>query len=227
MTLPRIGQTLHLSLTGSSRKPDADVFKSRVTDLRDDVALIELPINEKTGKTSILIGVGTALDVWYIDKDGSRYQFRSIIVGREKQPFPVLLLKLPAKEEIQRTQRRSFLRVDTGVDIAVKLEDSLRSYHFVARTVDLSGGGLSFLCDPAYRIEKGDRLQIWISLPCKNGQVQHVSAVLEVVRQNPLEDTDKFCVSGKFVSIHEADRAKVVRLCYERQLELRKKGIVE
>ena len=226
MMLPRIGQTLHLSLTASSQVTEVDAFKSRVTDMRDGAALIELPISEKTGRSGLL-EVGTECEVWYIDKKGSRYQFRSAIIGREKLPMPALLLKLPAKEEIQRTQRRNFLRIDAGVDIAVKLKDSLRSYHFVARTVDLSGGGLSFLCAPAYRIEEGDLLQVWMSLPGRNDQVQHAFAVLEVVRQKPMKETDDIWVSGKFVSIHEADQAKVVRFCYDRQLELRKKGVAE
>lgn len=226
MMLPRIGQILHLNLTDSTGATEEHAFKSRVTDIRDAVALIEVPISEKTGRTGLL-EVGTACEVWYIGKDGSRYHFSSSIVGRELQPWPVLLLELPAKEKIQRTQRRNFLRIDTGVDIAVKLTDSVRSYHFVARTADLSGGGLSFTCSNSYRIQEGDTLQVWMALPGKNGQVQHAFTVMEVVRQIPAEERGEQWVSGKFVQIREADRAKVVRFCYERQLELRKKGVIE
>lgn len=227
MSYPRIGQTLYLNLKDASEETGVVSLKSRVSDIRDTVALIDLPFSEETGRTGF-IEAGTACEVWYIAKDGSRYDFRSSIVGRQLQPLPALLLELPAAEKINRTQRRNFLRIETGVDIAVKLTDSVRSYHFVARTIDLSGGGLSFRCADSYRIQEGDTLQLWMSLPVKNGQVQHASAVLEVVRQVPGQEKGyPQWLSGKFVQISEVDRAKVVRACYERQLELRKKGVVE
>ncbi|WP_400163811.1 flagellar brake protein [Brevibacillus sp. TJ4] len=227
MSFPQIGQTVYVNIRDSSEETGVATLKSRVSDIRDSIALIELPISENTGRTGLL-DVGTACEIWYIAKDGSRYDFPSSVVGRELEPFPVLLLELPAAEKINRTQRRNFLRIETGVDIAIKMIDSVRSYHFVARTIDLSGGGLSFRCADSYRIGVGDQLHVWIALPGKTGQVQHAYAVLEVVRQVVEEERGYFqWISGKFIQISEVDRAKVVRACYERQLELRKKGIVE
>lgn len=92
----------------------------------------------------------------------------------------------------------------------------------------MSGGGLSFTCEESYRLKEKDALQIWLSLPSKTGHVFHAFAVMEIVRIKPAAEKGLHqWVSGKFVQISEADRAKVVRACYERQLELRKKGVLE
>lgn len=225
--LPRIGQTLRLNVNSSSEEARAHSFKSRVTDSKDGIAAIELPTSENTGRTGLL-DVGTPCSVWYVGEDGSRYEFQSSIVGRQSEPLPVLFLQLPAKEDIVRTQRRNYLRIDSSLDIAVKLIDPIRNYHFITRTVDLSGGGLSFTCKDSYHLQENDTVQVWMAFPSKSGQMQHASAELQIVRVKPAEEKGlNQWVSGKFIQISEADRVKVVRACYERQLDLRRKGVIE
>ncbi len=227
MMLPRIGQTLRMSLVSLSEEAHSQSYKSRIADFQGEVAAIELPISENTGRTGKFLP-GAECDVWYIGDDGSRYDFRTEIVGRRNDNIPMLLIKMPTKEKMRRTQRRNYLRINTSVEIAVKTEDRVRDYHFLARTVDLSGGGLSFTCASSYRLKEKDRLRVWLSLPSKSGTVTHAYAVLEVIRCNPPEEAGQHqWVSGKFVQINEGDQAKIVRACYERQLELRKKGVAE
>lgn len=224
MLLPRIGQTLRLNLVDAWDENRDHTLKTRVADLRDDTAVIELPISEKTGRTAPLL-TGTECDVWYIGEDGSRYEFRSTIIGRQTENIPVLLMSLPSKDAVIRNQRRNYLRIQTAVEIAVKMDDPLRQYHFLARTVDLSGGGLSFTCEDNMRLQEKDSLEIWLSLPSKAGQVHHAFALGEIVRQKPADEKGKHqWVSVKFTKINESDRAKIVRTCYERQLEMRKKA---
>lgn len=126
---PRIGQIVRLNFFDSSEETQAHTFKSRVADIQDDMAAIELPISEKTGRIGVF-APGTQCEVWYVGEDGSRYDFRSCIEGRQNEQIPVLMLRLPPKENVRRTQRRHYLRIATVQDIAVKLEDSTRSYHF-------------------------------------------------------------------------------------------------
>lgn len=222
MMLPRIGQTLRLSLTTSTSDYQIQTFKSRVADLQEEIASIELPISENTGRTG-MFELGTECNVWYIGEDGSSYEFRSMVIGRRNNIIPLLLIKLVSKDKIKRTQRRNYLRINTNVEIAVKLNDGVRNYHFLARTVDLSGGGLSFTCDDSYRLRELDKINVWISLPSKTATVSHAYGILEVVRcKIPQELGKEQQIFTKFLHINESDQAKVVRACYERQLELRK-----
>lgn len=227
VTLPRIGQTLRLSLVSLDEEKSKHTFRSRVADLQSDVVAIEIPINEKTGR-SVPFYVGEEYDAWYIGEDGSRFSFRTEILGKRTDNIPVLLIKMPAKDEVTRTQRRNYLRVDMNVEIAVKLEDNVRNYHFLARTVDLSGGGLSFTCPDDLRWKEQDKVNIWICLPSKTGAVAHAFAAAEIIRCKPPEQPGTHqWVSVKFIQVNESDQAKIVRACFERQFELRKKGVFE
>jgi len=68
MMLPRIGQTIRLNFMSSSEETELHSFKSRITDIQDDVASIELPTSEVTGRTG-LFGPGTECSVWYVGEE--------------------------------------------------------------------------------------------------------------------------------------------------------------
>lgn len=224
-TYPQVGQILRMNLVTLQKDKAKQVYKTRVSDIIGDVLAIEVPIEEDTGR-GYRIPEGMEISIWFMGEDGSRYDFRSAISGYRTDNIPVLLLKLPPIQEVNRTQRRNYLRVDTQLEISVKAADSVRNYHFLARTSDISGGGLSFTCSDQYQLKDHDKLSIWIVIPLKNGTIMHAQAEGEVTRLKKLEDVPQTqWVSVKFVNINESDQSKVVRACYERQLELRKKGI--
>jgi len=200
-------------------------LKTRIADINGDVISIELPIDEETGQTTRL-SVGSEWNVWYLGDDGSRYDFQTVVKGTVRENIPLLLITVPDKSQIIRTQRRDYLRVMTSAEMAVKLENATGKYHFLTKTVDLSGGGLAFTCPVSYKIFEQDLVYVWISLPMKAGNILHAHASGEVIRIRPAENVNHQLVSLKFVQISEADRAKLIRACYERQLVLRKKGII-
>ncbi|WP_246009528.1 flagellar brake protein [Brevibacillus fluminis] len=226
-TYPQVGQILRMNLVTLQEEKAKLVYKTRVSDITGDLLAIEVPIEEESGR-GYRIPEGMEVSIWFMGEDGSRYDFRSTISGYRTDNIPVLLLKLPPVQEITRTQRRNYLRVDVQLEISVKTTDTVRNYHFLARTSDISGGGLSFTCSDQYRLKEHDPLMLWLVIPLKNGTIMHAQAEGEVTRIKKLEDVPNMqWVSVKFVNIHESDQAKVVRACYERQLELRKKGITE
>ncbi|MGE5703195.1 MAG: flagellar brake protein [Clostridia bacterium] len=226
-TYPQVGQILRMNIATLKEEQASKVYKARVSDLKGDTLAIEVPIEEGTGR-GYRIPEGMELSVWYMGEDGSRYDFRSAISGSRTDNIPVLLMKLPPEKDISRTQRRNYLRVDAQLEIAVKTADNVRNYHFLARTSDISGGGLSFTCAEEYRFKEKDIITLYMIIPLKNGTIMHAQADGEVTRIKKLEEVaNTQWVSVKFVNISENDQAKVVRACYERQLELRKKGITD
>lgn len=196
--------------------------------MQGELAWIEIPIADSTGR-SVVLPSGTPYKFWYIGPDGSHYHFYTTILGKGKDQIPTLMIKVPPKDKIIRTQRRNFVRVELQIEIAVMLNEKVRAYHFLAKTIDLSGGGLSFSCPVHYRLNEGDELNIWLCLPNKStATIAHARVVGEVVRCKPPEEEGyPQWVSVKFTKVSEADRAQIVRSCYQRQLELRNKGILE
>ncbi len=228
IVLPQVGQIIWMSPFTTSQEKSKLVYKSRIADIDEEMIVIELPTNEHHSGGIGSYVVGSRWQCWYMGADGSRFDFNTEITGKRKENIPMLELKTPGKESITRTQRRHFVRVSVHVEIAVKTDDRIRNYHFLARTVDLSGGGLAFSCPDKYVLHEKDQLKIWFALPSKANKVVHAHAVGQITRIKPAEEIGaNQWVSVKFTEISESDRAKIIRSCFERQLELRNKGITE
>jgi c-di-GMP-binding flagellar brake protein YcgR len=226
MFLPSVGQVVKLKPIVTDEAKANKMYKSRLADIQlPNLLYFELPLDEETGKPGFF-PEGTEFFFSYVHPDGNHYHFRSRIVGRKYENVPLILVAVPDQETIEKTQRRSFLRVDAHLDLAVKTNSPSREYHFVTRTVDISGGGLSFTCNPNYILKVGDPMKLWCVLPEKHGGMNHLAFDGEVVRVNSHEEPEMpQWVSVKFVSIRDVDRQKIIRYCFERQIELYKKGI--
>ncbi|UFJ42808.1 flagellar brake domain-containing protein [Brevibacillus humidisoli] len=223
IVLPRLGQVIWLRPHADNVQKSSQTFKSRIADVDGATAAMEIPTDEQTGRPGFF-SQGTKWLVWYFGTDGSRYEFQTEVVGRRNENIPLVLIHIPDKNQFTRTQRRNFVRVDVNVEIAVKLEDKSRNYHFLTHTVDLSGGGLAITCPDTYHLIVGDRLKLWMALPMRSGVIEHVAAVGECTRIQEQESRSSrhFWISIKFVEISESDRAKIIRICFERQLEKHK-----
>ncbi|MFM1652744.1 flagellar brake protein [Brevibacillus sp. B_LB10_24] len=223
MKLPQIGQIIWLSPDTSADEETKTVLKSRIADFTRNAAAIELPIDERT-KHMERVKTGSLWKVWYMGDDGLRHDFHTEVMGFREENIPLLLIKLPDPQDIVRTQRRSYVRVPAEVEISVKSQEQDPACHFLAKTLNVSGGGLAFSCEEKYPLKEKQLVNIWLNLPNRKGTVSHAYSTCEITR---IEKKTDFCqwVSVKFLDISEGDRQKVIRTCYERQLELNKRGI--
>lgn len=217
IVLPQVGQVIWLRSNVIDVQKSSRTYKSRIADVDGATVAMEVPTDERTGSPGYFLQ-GTNWLVWYFGSDGSRYEFATEVLGKRNDNIPLILIHLPEKKHITRTQRRNFVRVDVNVDIAIQLQDGIRNYHFLTHTRDLSGGGLAITCSQDYRLRAGDRLTLWMALPMRSGTLEHVAVVGECTRVETQESYEQF-VSIKFVEISESERAKIIRFCFERQLE--------
>lgn len=225
MSFPSIGQVVRLQPIVPDEDIANKIYKTRVADIRDQHILFELPIEVANGRP-LNLAKGTEFYFTYINLDGTQYRFRGALLGRVEENIPLILVKLPAKHEIEKSQRRSFLRVDAYLDLAVKLDAPDRIYHLVTQTTDISGGGLSFTCSPSYLFKEGDKLKLWLVIPTKDQGIARLVLDGEVVRVEIYDEVKKTrLVSVKFILIKDRDHQLLMRYCFERQLELYKKGI--
>ncbi|MFC4599104.1 flagellar brake protein [Cohnella hongkongensis] len=212
--LPKINQTMYLQTETES---EPVTLRSRVADMDEGSIYIEIPLNEKNRRL-YRASVGERLQVYYFTQDGVRHLFESSVLGFRKESVSLVAIRKPEPDSIKKDQRRSFLRVETHLEIAVRIGDKMR---FVAVTEDLGGGGASFLCDRKWPIEPNVVLSCWLLLSYKGGSIAHAKFDGEVVRVLAIEP-DKHLVMLRFVEITESDQQKVIRYCFERQLELRR-----
>lgn len=216
--LPKVNQTLFIQINSIDEEEAKQEYKSRIADVSDAYISMELPMNDKSGKLKRLYP-GDELSVYFITEGGVKNYFNSSVLGFSDDVIRLVLIKKPDPESITKVQRRNFLRVPAILEIAVKFSEQLQ---FVSLTDDVGGGGISFLCEGYVPVESGHTVECWLLVPFKNGQIEHVPFKSEIVRVKELE-TGKKQVMMRFSEITDRDRQKIIRYCFERQLDFRKR----
>ncbi|MBP1988916.1 flagellar brake protein [Paenibacillus eucommiae] len=215
--LPNINQILHMQINSIDEEESKIEYKSRIADMSDEAIVMEIPLNENTGRLKKLY-LGDELSAYYISQGGIKNYFNTSVIGFREDVIRLIMLKKPEPEAITQIQRRSFLRVPAELEIAVKFSEQLQ---FVAVTEDVGGGGVSFICDGYIPLNVNYVISCWVLVPFKSGTIEHVPLKGEIVRVKLLE-TGRQLAMVRFVEITDRDRQKLIRYCFERQMDLRK-----
>ncbi|WP_373229751.1 flagellar brake protein [Cohnella sp.] len=217
--LPKINQTMYIQANTVSENTggSAIILRSRVADMDSGNIYIEVPLDEKSRKY-YRTHLGEQFQLYFFTSEGVKLQFASTVTGFRKETVTLVAVRKPQLEEITKDQRRSFLRVEANLELAVKVGDKLR---FVAITEDVGGGGISFTCERKWPIVPNLVITCWLLLSYKSGSVAHSKFEGEVVRVLPIEP-DKHLIMMRFQDIADSDQQKIIRYCFERQLDNRK-----
>jgi c-di-GMP-binding flagellar brake protein YcgR len=216
--LPKVNQILHMQVNSIDDEESKIEYKSRIADITDTAIVVEVPLNEKSGRLKKLY-MGDELSTYFLDQGGVKHYFTSSVIGFREDVIRLVEIKKPEIEAITHIQRRSFLRVLAELEIAVKLSDHIQ---FVAITEDVGGGGISLICDGHIPLGVPAPISCWVLVPFKNGMIEHIPLKGEIVRVKLLE-TGKQLAMVRFVEITDRDRQKLIRFCFERQMDFRKR----
>ncbi|RAV18546.1 flagellar brake protein [Paenibacillus contaminans] len=216
--LPKVNQVLYLQVNSIDEDEAKQELKSRIAEVGESYITMEVPINVQTGRLKRLYA-GDELSVYFLSEGGMKNYFTTTVLGFREEVIRLVLIRIPEPEAITKVQRRSFLRVPADLEIAVKLTEQLR---FVTVTEDVGGGGVSFICEGDIPMEVGMQSSCWLLVNYKNGKLDHLPFKGEVVRIIKME-TGKQLIMLRFTDISDRDRQQLIRYCFERQLDLRKK----
>lgn len=214
LMLPKINDMLYMQL---ERSPEEATYKARVTELDDERIWMEVPLCEETGKFG-LFPIGEELDVFFSRNDGIKWHFRSRVEGKRNEAIRMLSIRKPNPDDMAKMQRRNYLRVQAQLETAVSTVDGVP---FLACTEDVSGGGVSLTAAPKWGLREGQLLQCWLAVPFRNGTIEHIPFTGEIVRVRPLHE-ERNLIMMKFGQIAELDQQKLIRFCFERQIDARK-----
>lgn len=136
---------------------------------------------------------------------------------------PVLELALPEKSSVKRIQRREFVRVDTGVDIAIHCPiDSFLP--FTSITKDISGGGASIIIPEEMEIANNTRVDLYFVLKSLNSDYQYVKSTANVVLTR--KEHNLKTISVQFLSSDERTQQRIVLYCFDKQREERIRELI-
>ncbi|WP_274651670.1 flagellar brake protein [Paenibacillus humicola] len=215
--LPKVNQFLYIQVASPDQAEAAVEYKSRVADEEDGHLLIDVPIMERNGKFKRLY-LGDELSAFYMTQDGIKHYFNSHVTGFKDDVVRLIRIRKPDPASITKAQRRNFLRVGAELELAIRIPPHVR---FVCMTDDVGGGGVSFLADPKWPVRQGIELDGWLLIPYRNGSLEHAQFKAEIVRIKGLEN-GKNQVMAKFTEVTDGERQKIIRFCFERQLDIRK-----
>ncbi|SFL84658.1 c-di-GMP-binding flagellar brake protein YcgR, contains PilZNR and PilZ domains [Gracilibacillus orientalis] len=201
-------------------KEEKTTYKCRVIETKKDKLYIDYPIDEQTNRTDIF-PVGTHLHVHFIENN-SMYSFPSEIVGKAKvKNIPTLILSVEVNN-LEKIQRRDFVRVEALMDVSVQSIDQ-KFDSFTTVTHDISGGGMAILVDKNFEVKQGEILDIMLVLPLDK-KIEYVHIIGEAIRIQERKE-DKNILSIKFNEMDKYDQQSIVQYCFIRQLEDRRKGL--
>lgn len=198
-------------------------FRSKIIDKNSKYVYVDYSVHVKTKKTTGSFRIGTKVMAEYLGEDQSVYRFRTEIIDKRNGKIPTLALQLPNEDQIQRIQRRQYVRVETAADVAIHSIEN-KSMPFSTVTLDLSGGGLSIIVPNGSRLSDGDKLSIHLVLPMQSGEYHYLELQGEVVRFIEKESAANIA-SIKFIELSEQDIQIIIRYCFEKQREARQKEL--
>ncbi|WP_431029676.1 flagellar brake protein [Lysinibacillus sp. LZ02] len=213
----KIGTMLILEPTYTER---VEKFRCKVLEQKDGVIYIDYPVNTITKKTAFLID-GAQFRVTFNNEVKQSFAFNTEVLGRKAGNIPMIMLAYPQDEDVIKIQRREYVRVDTPVDIAVEYDGVFTQ--FIA--ADISAGGVLLNLREAVNFNDGDTVRLTIVLPYTSGEIRYVQTDALVVRI--FERDERTFASMQFTDTDDLDKQYVVRFCFERQLQIRKKELNE
>lgn len=213
----KIGTVLTLEPTYTER---IEKFRCRVVEKGENILYIDYPINVMTKKTSFLVD-GAQFRVTFMTESKQSFAFNTEVLGRKGGAVPMIIISCPPPEEFLKIQRREYVRVETKADVAIEYDG--RFMQFV--TEDISAGGLAVILNRPVNFKEGDEVKLTIVLPYSNGDIKYVQTSAIIVRI--FEKNTVQIASIQFTETDEIDKQHIVRFCFERQLQLRKKELNE
>lgn len=147
------------------------------------------------------------------------YRAETVVLGETRQRVPLLRLEPPGRWE--RSQLREYFRVPAMRPVRVRpLQEGGDVPWLEGHTRDLSGGGCQVMLPTA--LEQGARVEVELELP---DAVHRLVGSIQRVQVDPDAGQLPVAIGIKFEQVSERQREEIIRYAFERQIELRRKGM--
>ncbi|MDM5285202.1 flagellar brake protein [Peribacillus frigoritolerans] len=215
----KIGDILMLEPKYTSQK---EKFNCMVVEMGTGCFYTDFPIDEETGKIAFLMD-GTQFNVTFSNEEQAVYVFESEVLGKVKGRIPMMQLLLPEPETFVKIQRRQFVRLDVTLDTAIHPEHS-EFPPFRALTEDISAGGASIRLLKGTAIQSVSQLYLWMALTMKSGEIHYLRLKSKVIRVTEKEHGNML-LHVQFLEPSKNDIQTLMRFIFEKQVDLKKKGL--
>lgn len=204
---------LELLITVKKEKThEEQTYTCTIIDQTDDFIYIDQPIHTETHRTSVL-SRGSHIEVSFIGKDHVVYAYESIVIHRKLLTIPAYAILPPKENEMNRIQRRNFVRVQASIDVAIDCVNQTIE-PFTTVTKDISGGGLACIMPVPNFLEKNQCINVYLVLPTTSPTfIQAKARVVKIHLKNEAHPI----VSMEFIQLSPADQQSMIRYVFSIQ----------
>lgn len=193
-------------------------YNSRIEEINDDKMILALPF---IGTVPVPIRAGERIVVYSATKDAV-YGVVGEVIKRQLEPLPLLYVAITGN--VERVQRRSYVRVPILLNVMYRIKGDEKIY--TTYTKDVSGGGIKIVLPEPLRIR--DILQVRLELPAPESPIDCEGEVVwtdkeEILSGNKLEEI--LYAGVEFTLIDEKERERLIRFLFCYQRNLIKKGL--
>ncbi len=231
-------------------KDGYEIYQSRIEDVTSEFVIFAMPMR---GGEIVPLQVGRKLEINFTKDDGL-YVFRSLIVKRERDPIPLLYVTRPRQVKRQQRRQfvrvetfipLSFRRltVDETKEVYEKcraefnlkdISETLSSYvddeieevvppNHQGIVHNISGGGLLFVCEQ--KVSGHELLLLNFSLETDGEAAEIYARVIRSYEFHKEDTSYPFSLGVEYLIIDQEWRHKIIQYTFNRQIELKKKGI--
>jgi c-di-GMP-binding flagellar brake protein YcgR len=190
-------------------------YPVRVADIQDDVLITDIPL----GSQGQLVRIPQDQIVYArYHLNDSMYQFPTHVLRYVPDQVPMMVLLKPSKDMITKLQRREYFRIPVSLSSLLRIENQETE----VTLLDLSGGGFLFQ-PPGVPLQKGDAFSGTLTLPLKDKSPRVIAYQAKICRALSHPDTGESLFGAQFIQMTETDRDWIIRYCFEKQMEYRRK----
>lgn len=189
---------------------DKIYYKSTIQDINyeEESLLISIPVIDGVYLT---LNAEDVIDQVFYDRKGNVFKYNTKIIKRvTDNNIPFYKVTLPYN--VEKIQRRDYVRVNTAESIEYKLDKKMKNYekdetpYEKGLLLDLSGGGMRFIGSKEF--SHGNIINANVKYENENVEVKG-----KIVRVEKTEDK-KYIYGISFMDISNSAREKIIRLVF-------------
>ncbi len=216
-TILKIGQLVHIEITdylgNSSRYP------SRIENVGKDKITLASPMRNRV---PIYVRIGTEVSIWFWD-NVAIYTFNAVAISNDHEGVALFTIRKPDK--IERVQNRDYVRVQTNIEVAVRItRDDDEELVVHCKTRDLSGGGMMLVLTKHIHVKKD--ADVYLEFDLDSERIQSMGLIVWNDWELDSEGIERNILGVKFTTLTESNRQNIVKYVYKKQIELRRKGLL-
>jgi c-di-GMP-binding flagellar brake protein YcgR len=203
-----------ISKTGESTR-----YSSRVESFAENCLTLVAPMKKRQ---PIILAPGTPLNIWFLNNE-SVYIFRTYLLENVEASVQKIIVASP--EIIEHVQKREYIRVGLVMDVLLLYFNSLGEEEAIrCKSRDISGGGLMLVLNTYIPLKKGCKINVQFMLEQTLIKIPALIVWNDWELDN--EGVEHNLVGIKFINIAEKDRKIIIKSVYNRQIELKRKGLL-